>query len=232
MLWHKRRASGIELPPSVVRICIAGSRKSGEKDDPLVQPHVFYHPVLTGVWVATYALWVVPETVLSRRLRSAADAHKADRGSKAVVLAAVNVGIVAGFLAAYGLPSLSVLAHWRAVFALGIAVWLGGIALRLNSIRVLGRFFTYDVAISQGQHIVEQGPYRWVRHPSYLGSLLAQIGFGLSLTNWLAMILPVCCLAAGYVYRIPIEERALQRGLGPAYAEYMRRTWRLIPFVF
>jgi protein-S-isoprenylcysteine O-methyltransferase Ste14 len=198
----------------------------------MVQPHMFYHPVLTGVWVATYVLWIAPEMALSRRLRSGPDAHKADRGSKAVVIAAVNVGIASGFVAAYGVPSLAVNAHWRAVFALGIAVWLGGIAFRLYSIRVLGRFFTYDVAISQGQHIVEQGPYRWLRHPSYLGGLLAQIGFGLTLTNWLAMVLPACCLAAAYVYRIPLEEQALVRGLGPGYSEYMRRTWRLIPFVF
>ena len=46
------------------------------------------------------------------------------------------------------------------------------------------------------------------------------------------MLLPVCCLAAGYAYRIPLEERALGRGLGPGYSKYMQRTWRLIPFVF
>jgi protein-S-isoprenylcysteine O-methyltransferase Ste14 len=169
---------------------------------------------------------------MSRRLRSAPDAHKADRGSKAVVITAANIGIALGFMAAYGVPRFSVHAHWMAVFATGIAVWLAGIALRLYSIRILGRVCTYDVAISQGQHIVEQGPYRWVRHPSYLGGLLAQIGFGLTLTNWLAMILPVCCVAAAYVYRIPLEEQALVRGLGPGYSDYMRRTWRLIPFVF
>jgi len=39
-------------------------------------------------------------------------------------------------------------------------------------------------------------------------------------------------VAAAYVYRIPLEEQALVRGLGPGYSDYMRRTWRLIPFVF
>jgi protein-S-isoprenylcysteine O-methyltransferase Ste14 len=194
-------------------------------------PHVFTHPVLKGIWVATYALWVVPEMFISRR-RPAADAQKADRGSKAVVVVSVNLGIALGFFAAFTVPHLSVQAHWRVVFFLGIAVWLSGILVRLYSVRILGRFFTFDVAISQGQHIVEQGPYRWSRHPAYLGGLLAQIGFGLTLTNWLAMLLPVCCLAAGYAYRIPLEEQALVRGLGPGYSEYMRRTWRLIPFVF
>jgi protein-S-isoprenylcysteine O-methyltransferase Ste14 len=195
-------------------------------------PEVFlHHPVLTGVWCATYALWIIPEILLSQR-RLEKDAQNVDRGSKAVVIVALNLGIVLGFLAADFVPSLFVGPHWKTVFAAGIAVWLGGIAFRWYSIRALGRFFTTDVAISRGQHVVEQGPYRWLRHPSYLGGLLALAGFGMTLTNWLAMVLPVCCLAAGYVYRIPIEEQALVRGLGPDYSDYMRRTWRLIPYVF
>ncbi|MGA2896165.1 MAG: isoprenylcysteine carboxylmethyltransferase family protein [Acidobacteriaceae bacterium] len=187
---------------------------------------------MAGVWIATDVLWIVPETILSIRLRSAKDAQKADRGSKSLVIAAVNFGICLGFLAAFEVPSFSLEAHWKAVFALGIAVWLGGILFRLASIRILGHSFTYDVATSKDQQIVERGPYRWLRHPSYLGSLLAMIGFGMTLTNWLAMLLPVCCLATAYAYRIPIEEQALVRGLGSDYSNYMRRTWRLIPFVY
>ena len=195
-------------------------------------PPCFYHPIMAGVWIATDVLWIVPETILSIRLRSAKDAQKADRGSKSIVITAVNLGVCLGFLAAFEVPSFSLEAHWKAVFSLGIAVWLGGILFRLVSIRILGHSFTYDVATSKDQQIVERGPYRWLRHPSYLGSLLAMIGFGMTLTNWLAMLLPVCCVATAYAYRIPIEEQALVRGLGSDYSDYMRRTWRLIPFVY
>jgi protein-S-isoprenylcysteine O-methyltransferase Ste14 len=195
--------------------------------------HAFHHhPVMTAVWYATYAVWVVPEIVLSRRLRSANDAQKADRGSKLAIYVTMFVGIFLGFLAAVGVPSLSVNAHWKTMFALGIAAWCAGIVLRLYSIHILGRFFTYDVAISSGQHVVEHGPYRWIRHPSYLGALVTMVGLGMTMTNWLAMFLPACFLAAGYVYRIHVEELALVRGLGPAYSDYMQRTWRLIPYVF
>ncbi len=195
-------------------------------------PHVFHHhPIMACVWVATWAIWIIPEIVVSRR-RPENDAQKADRGSKFVVFGSVFFGIYLGFIAACFVPSLFVGTHWKAVFALGIAVWLGGIVFRMVSIRILGRFFTTDVAIARDHRIVEQGPYRWLRHPSYLGGLLAQVGFGMTMTNWLAMLLPVCCLAAAYAYRIPIEEQALVRGLGPDYSDYMRRTWRLIPFIY
>lgn len=199
----------------------------------MIAPHAFrHHPIMTAVWVATYTLWIVPEIVLSRRLRSKKDAQKVDRGSKAIVIAAINVGIFLGFLATDATPGLSVGNQWKILFAFGIAVWLSSIVFRLYSIRILGRFFTYDVAVSTGQHVVEQGPYRWLRHPSYLGGLLAMIGFGMTLTNWVGLVIPVCCAVAGYAYRIPLEEQALVDGLGPAYSDYMRRTWRLIPYIY
>jgi protein-S-isoprenylcysteine O-methyltransferase Ste14 len=62
--------------------------------------------------------------------------------------------------------------------------------------------------------------------------LVADIGLGMTLTNWLAMFLPALCLAVVYAYRIPIEAQALPKGLGSPYRDYMRRTWRLIPFLF
>jgi protein-S-isoprenylcysteine O-methyltransferase len=190
-----------------------------------------HHPVMTGIWVATYLLWVVPEIILGRR-RPAADAQKEDRGSMMVVISSINLGIFFAFLAVGLVPKFTAGTQWKTMFFLGVAIWYGGMALRWYSIRVLGRFFTTQVAIAKDQHVVELGPYRWVRHPSYLGGLLAVLGFGMTLTNWLSALLPVVCLLAAYAYRIPLEERALARGLEPAYREYMGRTWRLIPFVY
>ena len=190
------------------------------------------HPALTVLWVATYILCIVPEIVLSKRLRSGSGAQKLDRGSKLLVIVAANLAVVLGFIAAILFPAFSVGLHWEAMFVAGIVVWLGGIIFRWYAIRTLGHFFTYDVAISAGQQVVERGPYRWLRHPSYLGSLLGEIGFGMTLTNWLAIVLPPLCLGVIYLYRIRIEEQALSQGLGTPYREYMRRTWRLIPYVF
>jgi protein-S-isoprenylcysteine O-methyltransferase Ste14 len=190
------------------------------------------HPAYLAVWIVTFWLCIVPEIVLSVLLRSGATAQKSDKGSKLIVIGAANLAMMIGFIVAMAFPGLSIRAHWGALFDAGIAVWLSGALFRFYSMRMLGRFFTYDVAISAGQHVVDRGPYRWIRHPSYLGSLVAEIGLGMTFTNWLAMFLPVLCLAAAYAYRIPIEEQALLEGLGSAYRDYMRRTWRLIPFLF
>jgi protein-S-isoprenylcysteine O-methyltransferase Ste14 len=196
-------------------------------------PEVFhYHRAMTVLWIATYILCIVPEIVLSKRLRSGQDAQKLDRGSKLVVIVAANLAVALGFIAAVWFPAFAVGTHWKAVFAAGIVIWIGGTVFRWYAIRTLGRFFTYDVAISSGQQVVERGPYRWLRHPSYLGSLLGLLGFGMTLTNWLAIIIAPLCLGVVYLYRIHIEEQALSQGLGTPYREYMRRTWRLVPYVF
>ena len=191
-----------------------------------------HHPAMLATWWLADALWVIPEIVLSLRLRSSADAQKLDRGSKAAVVWSVWLGVWAGFAATYMLPRFAMGHLWRSMFAAGIALWLAGVAFRLYAMRVLGKFFTYDVAISSGQHVIQAGPYRWIRHPSYLGSLATMLGFGMTMTNWAAMVIPVVVLALGFAYRIPLEERALAAGLGDEYRQYMRRSWRLVPFLF
>jgi protein-S-isoprenylcysteine O-methyltransferase Ste14 len=190
------------------------------------------HPAYFAVWITAFWLCIVPEIVLSVRLRSGKDAKKSDRGSKWIVIAAANLAMAIGFIVAIAFPGLSIHTHWKVLFDAGIAVWLSGTFFRFYTMRVLGQFFTYDVAVSTGQYVVERGPYRWIRHPSYLGSLVANVGLGMTMTNWLALFLPAVCLGVAYSYRIAIEERALQEGLGAPYREYMRRTWRLVPFVF
>ena len=199
----------------------------------MILPEAFHsHPGYLSVWIVMFWLCIVPEIVLSALLRSGKSAQKSDKGSKALVIVAANLAMAIGFSVAIAFPGFSIHTHWRAFFDVGIAVWFSGTLFRFYSMWTLGRFFTYDVAVSAGQHVVERGPYRWIRHPSYLGSLVANIGLGMTMTNWLALFLPALFLGAAYAYRIAIEERALLQGLGSPYRAYMGRTRRLIPFVF
>jgi protein-S-isoprenylcysteine O-methyltransferase Ste14 len=195
-------------------------------------PLAFQSPQLTTIWWMTLLAVFLPEIVMSRRLTSTPDAVKADRGSKLVVVVTANLSIVLGFWVASLFPSMAFGRYWRAVFFVGLAVLVGGMLFRWYAIRVLGRFFTFDVAISPGQTVIDSGPYRYVRHPSYTGSLVGYVGVGLALGNWAALLVPALCMAAAYAYRIPVEERALVKGLGQPYEEYRKRTWRLIPFVY
>ena len=118
------------------------------------------------------------------------------------------------------------------LFTLGVCVMLLGIALRWYSAAVLGKYFTFDVAIQSGQPLIEAGPYRYIRHPSYSGALLTLFGFGMALGNWVGLAAALICLGSAYAYRIPVEEAALASALGTTYDEYAKRTRRLVPFLF
>ena len=130
------------------------------------------------------------------------------------------------------LPQAAISWKRTTLFFVGICLMLGGIALRWYSVAALGKYFTFDVAIQSGHVLVEVGPYRYIRHPSYSGALLTLLGFGLALGNWAGLAAALSCMGFAYAYRIPVEEAALASALGEAYKQYMRRTWRLVPFLF
>ncbi len=89
-----------------------------------------------------------------------------------------------------------------------------GIALRQWAVWVLGRFFTVVVRVTAGQTVIDRGPYRWVRHPSYTGLLLTLSGAGVAFGNWLSILALIIWSALGLAIRIRVEERALLAALG------------------
>jgi protein-S-isoprenylcysteine O-methyltransferase Ste14 len=100
------------------------------------------------------------------------------------------------------------------------------------SIRTLGRFFRYEVVVQEGHRVVDTGPYRLVRHPSYTGSLLAFLGIGIALDNWLSVAAALGLPLLGFLRRIAVEEAALTSELGDAYRSYKERTRRLVPGIW
>ena len=114
----------------------------------------------------------------------------------------------------------------------GIVLMLGGLALRCWSNATLGRFYTSTLRLSPGQAIVTRGPYRLLRHPGYAGALLFWVGAALASQNGLAAVLTVTPTSVAYALRIWSEESMLLTAFGEAYREYMRSTWRLVPWVF
>jgi len=189
-------------------------------------------PLYAITFWLTYALWFVLELNACRTKRSSATSEKRDRGSLIVILFLFWIGISLGFSLSYLLPQATILWNRKLVFFTGISLMLAGIIFRRYAMSVLGRFFTFDVAIHSGQTVIEIGPYRYIRHPSYTGALVTLIGLGLALGNWAALIALLVCTGIAYNYRIVIEEAALVAALGEPYKDYMRRTRRLIPFLF
>ncbi len=144
-----------------------------------------------------------------------------------VITGSIWLGILAAQkISAANLPD-------RKLFTLiGVLVFVAGLVLRGYSVFRLGRFFTVNVAIAADHQLIETGPYRFVRHPSYTGALLAIFGFTLTLGNWLSIAGVMLPIFAAFVYRMNVEERALIAGLGDDYRAYISRTKRLLPLIY
>jgi protein-S-isoprenylcysteine O-methyltransferase Ste14 len=157
---------------------------------------------------------------------------RSDRGTLLVVVATVYGGIGGGFALAANVGSAAIRdARWP-LFVAGVVLMAAGVVLRQWSVALLGRFFTTDVRLHEGQTVVDTGPYRRLRHPSYTGMLLTFLGLGLALGNWAALLALVVLPAIGLVVRIRSEERVLLAGLGEPYRRFAASRKRLIPGVW
>ncbi|HEV2416342.1 MAG TPA: isoprenylcysteine carboxylmethyltransferase family protein, partial [Terriglobia bacterium] len=117
-------------------------------------------------------------------------------------------------------------------FVLGIVLIWGGMLLRIWSISTLGRFFKTTVVIQSDHNLIQRGPYRYLRNPSYTGILITLIGLGLGVGNWLSIVSLFFAGLIGLGRRIHIEEEALCKRFGEEHDEYRKRTWAVIPFVW
>ena len=182
-------------------------------------------PILLGL---AYGL---SEAGLGILRRSRDDSVDADDSTLRILWVTILLSLTAGFMAARRMPA-------AAMDRPALALWLGcllfgtGLALRWYAIVYLGRFFTVNVAIHSRHEVVDTGPYRRIRHPSYAGALLAFLGLALCLGNWAALFVVMLPVIWAFARRISIEEHALANALGSPYTNYMRRTKRLAPFVY
>lgn len=153
-----------------------------------------------------------------------------DRGSSTVwdVAGAVEaVGLALGF---FGIASIT---HGRAsLAAAGLVLLIVGLTIRWAAILTLGRFFVGTVTIQPGHQLVRRGPYQWVRHPAYTGTVIAHFGLGLAFKSWLSVAFSTLPFVFAALYRIRVEEEALRRRFGVAFQDYERDSWRLIPGVY
>jgi protein-S-isoprenylcysteine O-methyltransferase Ste14 len=196
----------------------------------LVTVAVFQPGLDAIVYDGVVLLWVSSFVVERLIIRSGGERStevRSDRGSGLLILLAIFGSIsVANAFAASGITLLP-----RASFYIGVAMMLLGMAFRFWAVATLRSFFSYTVQIKEGHHVIESGPYRFVRHPAYTGSLLTIAGVGFALQSWGAVLLIAIVFLVAFGYRMRVEERALVDSLGEEYLSYARRVKRIIPFV-
>jgi len=115
-------------------------------------------------------------------------------------------------------------AGWAATMAVA-----GGLAFTWWARLTLGDLWSGTVTRKEGHVIVETGPYRLVRHPIYTGLIVALFAVAIQLGT-VTSLLGATVVSASFWIKARLEERFLSAELGPAYADYRRRTPMLAPF--
>lgn len=187
--------------------------------------------LLTGpnipFWVL-FGWFVMGEFAMQLRSRINKSGTTTERWTVVMVNVCVVAGLLVGFALTYWHGAEFAIAI-RPLFAVGLALMAVGIFVRQWSMITLGRFFTADVRVHPDQTVVEGGPYRWVRHPSYTGLIIFNLGLGLALGNWTALAALLVLPTIGLVVRIRSEERALVAQLGDDYRRFSDSRRRLLP---
>jgi protein-S-isoprenylcysteine O-methyltransferase Ste14 len=114
---------------------------------------------------------------------------------------------------------------------IGIVVFAAGVVLRVAAMRTLGNRFSVWVALQNSHVLVTGGLYRYLRHPSYTGALLALVGSGMVFRSELAVVIALT-MVLPLMPRMDAEEKMLIEEFGSQYIEYQDRTWRIIPWVY
>ena len=186
-------------------------------------------PMLRNAAVAVFFLWIFVDGAMVFRHRTTT-AENRDRHSLRLLMIGNLIAWALGIGLAYG--SFGGLRPAMPLQIAGLILMGIGIALRSAAILQLGHFHTPNVAVLQDHRVIDTGLYRHVRHPSYLGALIAFLGFSLALANGWSLGIIMGMALVIYPYRIREEEAALTAALGDRYRAYCRRTWRLLPGVY
>jgi protein-S-isoprenylcysteine O-methyltransferase Ste14 len=193
-------------------------------------------PLVGDVAAASIIFWAILGAWLGGELALMARTDQGEVRSRDATTFALTLTVVAGIALALVLAAADtgpVLPGpgWWPVLA-GAALVAAGYALRIWSVRTLGRFFKFRVVVQRDHEVVDSGPYGRIRHPSYTGMVMCSAGLGLMLGSWLTLAAAALPTLIGFTWRLLDEERVLAADLGEPYRAYMERTRRLIPGVW
>ncbi len=119
-----------------------------------------------------------------------------------------------------------------ATFIPGLLITASAFAVRAAAVRALGRMWSVHIEIRKEHELVKDGPFRWIRHPIYLGAILELVGAIIFLNASYTAIAFVVFFVPSLIARIRLEERAMITQFGDAYRDYIRTTPAVIPWKF
>jgi protein-S-isoprenylcysteine O-methyltransferase Ste14 len=179
----------------------------------------------------SFYMWVLSEIAIlikTKRQRKNVVSENKDKGSVWMIITGIFTCIFVNQLC----NSLNIGYVSSTISNFGSLLIIVGLCIRLWAVTVLGKHLSLVVSVDTKQKIIQSGPYRVIRHPSYTGAFLTFIGIGLAFNTWVGSLIMLVFFIIVFGYRISIEEKALMEMSPDEYQNYIQKTLRLIPFVW
>jgi protein-S-isoprenylcysteine O-methyltransferase Ste14 len=173
-------------------------------------------------------IWLIPEVWLIFRDRKIESARGSFNGRFAYFLL-ISAILLSVLLTIFNFDLIPISENIRLL--IGTIIICSGLSIRWWAIYTLGKYFSIVVRAEQDQKIIDYGPYKYVRHPSYTGSLLVCIGFGLGLGNLIGLLIMIILPLAVFMLRAIVEEQFMVSSFGDDYLTYMRKTTMFFPVI-
>lgn len=189
----------------------------------LITGLVYFFGVMVVYWFRRIQFW---------KPRAKGEAVKEERNDRSFWL--IAAGMIAAF---YGPPGeylllAAVLPRVVSMQIIGLFLVVLGSILFIWARGTLGHFYSGHVSVIEGQRLVQDGPYRLIRHPAYTGYLLLALGVALGYSSAIGLLAILGLLLPSLLYRINVEEKLLSEHFGEAHRRYADRTRRLLPGIW
>lgn len=113
----------------------------------------------------------------------------------------------------------------------GLILTVTGFLFMNWAVLILGKQFSVNVTIQEDHQLLTSGPYKYIRHPRYLGILVFFTGISLTFRSWISLVLVILILAV-LLWRIHDEEKILKKEFNEKWEIYCKSSWRLLPFFY
>lgn len=117
----------------------------------------------------------------------------------------------------------------KIITIMGLIMVFCRIPLKIWAIKTLNEFWSIQIEIRSNQELITSGPYKYLRHPSYLGTIVEVIGGTLTANAYYTLLFACLIYMPLLLMRIKLEEKELIKKFGIEYKNYMKAIPALFP---
>jgi protein-S-isoprenylcysteine O-methyltransferase Ste14 len=183
------------------------------------------------IFIILITLWAMLDFYVLFFMQKRDHKVKREKKSKFVIIFGIIIGMLTGPFFIEGAKETYMLPFITSRF-IGLFVISIGLIVRVIAILQLGQHFSKDIDIFENKKVYQNGLYKYVRHPSYLGEIMIFLGVALVYNDLIASLIAFIVPTLAFIYRIEVEERFLLTYMQADYEAYQKKTKRLLPFIY